>query len=179
MHNKEVILNRGEEGGKAASEIQNSPPAETSRALAHSSRRWESCCSFEITALELLAWKGKQRRDGRGKGRGREEEGREGNGGKWSSCNPLTFILVIGVFSPFLGETANPTANRSDWKTSRYGFKWVQRVRWGISENKRWHPWPRCPKNRALSPFPWLGWKLSHRGTSSSSSALSSCHRFK
>lgn len=78
MHNKEAILRRGKRGKSIlSSEIQNAPltmllersehcpvphraaqcsraaqlPAETSQALAHSSRCWESCCSFEITAF--------------------------------------------------------------------------------------------------------------------------------
>lgn len=77
-HNKEAILRRGKRGKRIlSSEIQNGPltmplersahclvphwaaqhsgaaqlPAETSQALAHSSRCWESRCSFEITAF--------------------------------------------------------------------------------------------------------------------------------
>lgn len=77
-HNKEAILRRGKRGKSIlSSAIQNTAltmplersehslvprwaaersraaqlPAETSQALAHSSRHWESRCSFEITAF--------------------------------------------------------------------------------------------------------------------------------
>lgn len=68
-HNKEAILRRKKINSTLSGENQNVPlstqlalphalpchaaqlPAGTAQALTHSSWRWESCCSFEITAF--------------------------------------------------------------------------------------------------------------------------------
>lgn len=93
-------------------------------------------------------WHEKENREGTGERRGREgekwEEGREGSRGKRTHFVRLFFFsfLLFAFFSLFLLETANPTANRSDWKTNCYGYSLVQRVRQDISARGRQHPSP-------------------------------------
>lgn len=166
-HNKEAILRRKKINGSLWVKFRTSLWAHSwhcpmpRHATLHSSLQAQHRHSHiphgagkAAAALKLQTssyWHEKENREGTRERRGREgekwEEGRERSRGKRTHFMCLFFFsfffFLICFFLPFfLLETANPTANRSDWKTNCYGFSLVQRVRQDISARGRQHPSP-------------------------------------